>query len=212
MLAEEYGVFPEEITWKPKDNNVRWMFLEHLLTTNDVRIAIELAAEQHGYALHRWLDDMTLKSVEMRDSVTIYGPSGAPLKVTLVPDGYFFLTTGGYDYHYFLEVDMGTETAKSSKFGRRDFSRKMLGYQAYYESGLYDEKYDPEGKYKGLPMQVLTVTTSEARLTTLKRVAEEAGAGESFGVTTFGRLSAETVLTAPIWSVAGKEGVHSLIL
>jgi len=211
LLAEEYGVFPEEIAWKPKDNNVRWMFLEHLLATNDVRIAIELAANQYGYTLPRWLDEMTLKSVEMRDSVEIRGPAGAKLTITIVPDGYFFLTAGSYDYHCFLEVDMGTETAKSSKFGRRDFSRKMLGYQAYWKSGLYDKRYDPEGKYKGLPMQVLTVTTSGARLASLKRVAEEAGAGEEFCFTTFDRISPETVLTAPIWSVAGKEGLHSLI-
>lgn len=211
LLAEEYGVFPEEIMWKPKDNDVRWMFLEHLLATNDVRIAIELAAKQHGYALHRWLDDMTLKSVEMRDSVTIYGPTGAPLKVTIVPDGYFFLTADSYDYHCFLEVDMGTETAKSSKFGRRDFSRKMLGYLEYYKSGLYKKKYDPEGGYEALQMCVLTVTTSEARLASLKRVAEEAGAGEQFCFTTFGRVSPETVLTAPIWYLAGEEGLHSLI-
>ena len=211
LLAEEYAVFPEDIAWKPKGNNVRWIFLDHLLATNDVRIAIEVAAKQHGYALHRWLDDMTLKSVEMRDSVEIRSPTGAPLKVTIVPDGYFFLNADGYDYHYFLEVDMGTETAKSSKFGRRDFSRKMLGYQAYWKSGLYDKRYDPEGKYEGLPIQVLTVTTSEARVATLKRVAEEARAGEQFCFTTFGRISPETVLVAPIWSVAGKEGLHSLI-
>ena len=154
---------------------------------------------------------MTLKSVEMRDSVELRSPTGAPLKVTIVPDGYFFLNADGYDYHYFLEVDMGTETAKSSKFGRRDFSRKMLGYQAYWKSGLYDKRYDPEGKYEGLPIQVLTVTTSEARVATLKRVAEEARAGEQFCFTTFGRISPETVLVAPIWSVAGKEGLHSLI-
>jgi hypothetical protein len=41
-------------------------------------------------------------------------------------------------------------------------------------SGSEEEKYDPEGKYERLPMQVLTVTTSEARLATLKRVAEVA--------------------------------------
>ena len=41
--------------------------------------------------------------------------------------------------------------------------------------------------------------------------AEEARAGEQFCFTTFGRISPETVLTAPIWSIADKDGLHSLI-
>ena len=28
LLAEEYAVFPEDIAWKPKGNNVRWIFLD----------------------------------------------------------------------------------------------------------------------------------------------------------------------------------------
>lgn len=211
LLAESYAVFPEEITWKPKDNNVGWIFLDHLLATNDVRIAIEVAARQKGYILHRWLDEMTLKSTEMRDSVEIRGPSGVTLKVTIVPDAYFFLTAGEFDYPFFLEIDMGTETARSSKFGRRDFTRKILGYLAYDESGLYSAKYDPEGRYGGLPMRVLTVTTSEARLATLKRAAEEVGADERFCFTTFGRISPESVLTGPIWDVAGGDGLRALV-
>ena len=33
LLAEEYAVFPEDIAWKPKYNNVRWLLLYPLLTT-----------------------------------------------------------------------------------------------------------------------------------------------------------------------------------
>ena len=147
----------------------------------------------------------------MRDSVEITGPEGARIRATIIPDGYFCLHDGKYVYHNFLEVDMGTETAKSSKFGRRDFSRKILGYLAYYNSGLYQRKYGPEQQDEELPMRVLTVTTSPKRMTSLKAVAEAAGAGKQFWFTTFDRLDSETVLHEPIWEVAGREKLHSLI-
>ena len=210
LLAYELGVFPDDIDWKPKDNNVTWMFLDHLLATNDVRIAIEVAVDCAGMRLLRWFDDKTLKSREIRDSVEITGPEGARIRATIVPDGYFCLRDGEYEYHNFLEVDMGTETGKSSKFGRRDFSRKIRGYCAYYKTGLYQQKYAPEQRHDDLPMRVLTVTTSPKRMANLKAVAEAAGAGEQFWFTTFDRIQPETVLTEPIWEVAGGEDLHSL--
>ena len=144
LLAKQYGVFREDIDWHPRDNNVTWMFLDHLLATNDVRIAIEVAAAYAGYSLTKWLDEKTLTRKDMRDSVEIVGPKGARIKATVIPDGFFVLDTGDHHYFNFLEVDLGTETGRSSKFGRRDFSRKILAYLAYYESGIYAQKYDPE--------------------------------------------------------------------
>ena len=211
MLADAFGVFREDIDWHPRDNNVTWMFLDHLLTTNDVRIAIEVAATNSGYKVTNWLDDKTLKSRDMRDSVNIVGPKGARVKATVVPDGFFVLNAGDYDYFNFLEVDMGTETGKSSKFGRRDFSRKILAYLAYYESGLYEEKYDPENRYEDFPMRVLTVTTGPKRMANLKTVAEGAGAGEQFWFTTLDQVSPESVLQKTIWEIAGQEGLYSLV-
>lgn len=73
LLASLRGVSQKEIDWKARDNNVGWMFLEHLLATNDVRIAIELSASQCGAVIEEWLDERTLKRREMRDTVEIQG-------------------------------------------------------------------------------------------------------------------------------------------
>jgi hypothetical protein len=218
LLADELGVFPEDIDWHPRNNDVGWMFLDHLLATNDVRIAIEVATECKGFEIANWVNERSLKSREMRDSVEIVGPRGARHRVTIVPDGYFCLNDGQYEYHNFLEVDMGTETGRSSKFGRRDFSRKIRGYLGYYNSGKYQQKYDPDQEYDDLPMRVLTVTTGRKRMANLKQVTENvlkeaksASAGSLFWFTTFEMVTPETVLSEPIWEVAGQDGRAQLV-
>ena len=204
LLAHVYGVFEEEIDWSPRDNKIAQRFIDHLLAMNDVRIAIELGTGKQGYQLERWIDEKTLKSREMKDSVEIQGPKGQIEKATIVPDGYFTLTDGEYDYHNMLEIDMGTETGISDKFNRRTFARKMRSYLAYYSSGKYTEKYGADA------MRVLTVTTSQERMKNLKKIAERLDGESVFWFTTFCQITPETVLTEPIWSVAGQVGFRPL--
>lgn len=205
LLASEYGVFEEDIDWSPRNNKLAQRFLDHLLSMNDVRIAIEVGAGKQGIQLLHWLDEKTLKSREMKDSVEITGSEGQITKATIVPDGYFALTDGVYDYHNLLEIDMGTETGISDKFNRRTFARKIRGYLAYYDSGKYAKKYGATA------MTVLTVTTGQARMSNLKKIAERLDGDEMFWFTTFDQVSPETVLTVPIWTVAGQKGFHPLV-
>lgn len=207
ILADELGVFVEEIDWKPSDNRIGWQFIEHTLAINDFRIAIDLAADQNRFQVSTWLDEKTLKRKEMKERVHITGPDGASQYVTVVPDGYFRLTADGYDYDRFVEIDLGTETGRSSKFGRRTFLRKLRGYAAFYRSDNYEKKYGTDA------IGVLTVTTSKRRLANLIDLvpdADEEGS-DMFWFTTLDRISARTVLTEPIWEIAGKKGKHSLV-
>ena len=202
LLAREYDVLQEDISWKPRDNQLAWRYLEHLMATNDVRIAIEIAARRNGYLLNRWLDERTLKSQEMKDSVEIQGSGG---RVAVVPDGYFHLTVGQYSYHHMMEIDMGTETGLSDKYNRRTFSGKIQAYLAYYVSGKYESRYGTS------VMRVLTVTTGPGRMKNLKKIAERLGGGEEFWFVTFDKVTPETVLTEPVWSVAGQDELRPLI-
>ncbi len=206
LLASLRGVSQKEIDWKARDNNVGWMFLEHLLATNDVRIAIELSASQCGAVIEEWLDERTLKRREMRDTVEIQGPEGCVTRTTIVPDAYFRLVADGYEYHHLLEVDMGTETVQGLRFSGRDFARKFRGYVAYYESGCYHQRYGTDS------LRVLTVTTGKRRLFTLKAAAQQLGFGNLFLFTTFEKIAPTSVMNCSIWFNGASSEEVSLIL
>ena len=204
-MCQVLHISNEELDWHPRHNTISNPFMEHLLETNDVRVAIEMAAGRQGVVVQDWLDERTLKSSQMKDYVTITGPRGGKVEVAVVPDGYFYLQTPDYDFRFFLEVDRGTITAQWDVSGRRSWDRKIRAYLEYYDSGKYEERY---GSTKG---RVLTVTSSQERLETLKTITEEAGGKDWFWFTTFDQVAPETVLTARIWQVATIVGLVALV-
>jgi hypothetical protein len=204
FLVDEIGVEPQELDWKRSDNNVSWLFLSHLLSTNDVRIAIVRAAHAHGWTLEAWLDDRTLKKAEL-DYVEIGDGSGPRRRAAVVPDGYFALSDGTYIYHHFLELDRGTVTADAAARDKRDWARKVQIYLEYYRSGKF------QARYRTKSCRILTVTTSPARLATLKRTTEAAGGRTRFWFTTLDQVEPDRVLTQPIWSAAASDSQHSLV-
>ena len=94
---------------------------------------------------------------------------------------YFLLTDGEYDYHHFLEVDMGTES-------RKKFSGKITRYLAYYETGSYQKKYNTN------VMRILTVTTSQKRMKNLKELTEKLEGDSQFWFSTFQDVMPGTVV------------------
>src|SRR5262249_45730797 len=57
---------------------------------------------------------------------TFYGLGGAVVR--LKPDAYVVLQLGSYEDHWFLEVDLGTESAAT-------IARKAKVYEAYWRAG-----------------------------------------------------------------------------
>ena len=204
LLAAQAGVEPNSLDWRPRDNTAKagHFFLEHLLATNEVRIALMLAAQVQGLTLVRWLDDRTLRRSEMKEHVVMPGEG----RVAIVPDGFFQVKTKeGKVFSHFLEADRRTVVGVSSKSGRRDWARKVRAFTAFYESGQYGRRYSAE------QFRVLTVTTGAVRLANLKTITEEAGGGRRFWFTTYEQLTSKTALSAPIWSVAGSSDAYALL-
>ncbi len=195
----------DELDWNPSEHHVSNLFLVHLLATNDVRVAITIAAQKHNFSIDTWLDDRTLKRRHMTDVVTLRGPQGGTQKAAVVPDGFFVLNTPSAMYHHCLEIDLATVTGLSSVPGRRDIARKIRAYLAYFQSGKYEQRY---GTYKG---RVLIVTTGEKRVANLKAITENVGGKQRFWLTTLARVQSNDVLTDPIWQKAGDAGFHTLI-
>lgn len=134
------------------------LFLDHTLRRNDMRICLEvLNRSRRGFQLLSWRQARE----EVRASAVVQLGRARAERVTIVPDGYFALLFRGQAMSFCLEVDMGTVAP----------DRMALRYRAYWtwwKAGGAARKYGPA------PIRVLTMTTTTARLSTLRRLASAA--------------------------------------
>lgn len=205
LLGAELGIASDEVDWKPREAESNYPFLEHLLATNDFRIALTLACERQGFTLETWLDEKVLKSEEMREYVLLTSVAGAQQRVAVIPDGFFVLQAGQRRARCCVEIDRGMVTVAPTAAWQRGWTQKVRAYLEYQASGAYEKRYGSKNLW------VLTVTTSERRLLHLKQATEEVGGDFRFWFTTFAQLTPETLLTAPIWHQAGNDQRHSLL-
>lgn len=207
-LAAHCNVPVRDLDWRPRDNvaGASQLFLTHLLKTNDVRMAMELAASQQQVEVAAWLDERSLRRRHAHEYVTLEGPVYGGESMALVPDGYVELVVSPYRSHHFLEIDMRTTIGLSQRAGQRDWARRTRAYQAYYESGQFHARYGAKN------FRVLTVTTGMQRLRNLMEISGAHGEPARFWFTTFDDLNPTSVLTAPIWHVPGLPQPRKLLL
>jgi hypothetical protein len=130
----------------------------------------------------------------------------------VIPDDYFLLEqplpqeNRSRVLRLFVEIDRRTVTgeAKASRISQRDWAHKIQAYLAFFRSEAYIKRY---GSTAG---RVLTITTGEKRAQHLREITEKNGGKAKFWFTIFPNVSPETILTAPIWTVASWDGVNSL--
>jgi hypothetical protein len=87
---------------------------------------------------------------------TFYGAGGA--RLTLAPDAYLITAVDGYEDHWFLEIDLNTESAAT-------LTRKLGVYRAYWQSG------NEQAAHNIFP-KVLWVVPDEMRAETLRQVID----------------------------------------
>jgi hypothetical protein len=187
--------------WKKEP---RFMLFHHDLTLNDVRIQLTsdcLALPGH---MAEWVSEYAFR--QNPDSVTFTAPatrgqpSAAEKQREVVPDGFGHLIVPGTTQHpelhfrVLLEVDLATETRKG-QFGRD----KVLPLVAYLESEAYHQRF---GSRSG---RVLVVTTTQTRLSHIKRQTQEYGGKGYFYFTTLEQFGAGNALLTPIWMADGAD-------
>lgn len=199
-LAELFDCERSAIPWHPADNHLKQLFLDHQLRIQDARVAIAVSARQHGFALLQWLDEGQLRSAHATDRVAVRGPKGGVQKITVVPDFYVKFRTATHIGNLFGEIDRGTTTADAADFLRRDWEKKIRGYQQFLATGLF------QARYAAPSFRVVTITTSETRLRRLQQVTEQASGRSRYWFTTADRIKNPgiDILTSPIWSVASR--------
>lgn len=185
LIASDLGTDRKLVRWKKYHNYVGLLFVEHRLAVNDVHIAFAVGARLRGYHLEEWRYE-----VPIREDIDDPDELGPPLR--LRPDAYFRMLVGMRRMHFFLEVDMGTES-------HIRFAGKIRRYLAYKESRLFRVRFG------GRSFRVLTVATTVTRVRALKRVTEAQGGERVFWFAILSQVAPRTI-TAQTWSVAGAEG------
>jgi len=211
-VALARGVSMSELDWRPRQHEVGQLFLDHVLSCNDFRISVTLAAKRLGVQLVEWLDDTMLRREYASDKVTILNKEGKPEQAFLVPDSYVVLNEAGDIRRAAVEVDRRTVTGASEISGQHDWQRKIAVYQAWFQrGGLHEKRY---GTHAG---RVLVITTGQRRLENLKRITErvleEQGEKQAarYWFTTADQVTPDSVISQPIWAVSCRQGLFSLL-
>lgn len=208
FLITETGIDPADIDWRPQSFEANTPFLNHLLTTTDLRIALMKASKQAGVEVVEWIDERELRIAKMFDYVMLTGRTGQEARTAVIPDAVFVLERDGKRALFFVEIDLRTVTVEPKLFERKGMAKKFRTYEIYFNT--------PEflARYEGRRARVLTVTTGEKRVNNLKQVTERV-ASESKGLfwfSTFDRaLDPAQLLASPIWTVAGDDTLHTLL-
>lgn len=194
LLKTERGY--DGISWHHESKNLKTEFLHHTLAINDVMVTMTVACRERGWQLESWLTENEIKADY--DWVHIRTATGRTQRVAVLPDSYFSIVARQRRYPFFLELDRGTTALKR-------FKNKIRAYLDYYRTGLYHQRYGNRS------LRVLTVTLGEKRLANLKQATEETNGEHWFWFAVLTDLTAETVLTAPLWRQAGRQETGALI-
>lgn len=206
LLISELGVDPSDIEWKPRTQEENYPFMEHLLATTDLHIALQASCRKTSIKLVEWVDEKELRSEGTTDYVNLYDPNGQEHKTAIIPDAVFILEKDGRKGLFFVEIDRATVTISPSIWERKSWTKKIAAYLAYPSTESYQKRYE------GRRARILTITTGEKRLANLKEATEKAGGKEVFWFTTLEEaLDPVKLLTQPIWLVAGGTGPRSLL-
>ena len=199
LIAHELAVPPVRLDWRPKLSDRELYFLQHTLGINDFRICAMLCAHQSGFALD-WTDERTLRRREMRDYVA--DPKAKGQNLTVVPDGYFTLTSEGSAPAFALELDRATVEEKP-------FKTKVRAYGEWKQTGAYRQRFGTDS------LRVLFVIASTKRdpyrLQRVKRWCESEGGRSLFWFAASGDITKDTIFSEPVWNVAGRDAQHTLL-
>lgn len=189
LVADRLGIDRRYVTWRKHQNRVGLQFLDHRLAVNDVRIALTMGLVRLGGWVEHWWYEFPIE--ENIDDPDEHMP---PLK--LRPDAYARCRAPVRGCHFFIEVDLATESHPR-------FGGKVRRYLAYKDSTLF------RAHIGGKAFRVLIVVPGPSRLRALKHVVEHQGGKRMFWFATLPDVT-ERNIDAPIWQLAGEQGRAAL--
>lgn len=117
VIGDRLSRQPSDPRWRPYEPSVA--FLDHTLAITETHVQLSEAETARVFALR----DIAIEAETWRDFVT---PAGA--RTVLKPDLKITIGTSGYEDHWYLEVDRGTESLPV-------LMRKCRSYDDYRRTG-----------------------------------------------------------------------------
>jgi hypothetical protein len=219
LLIRERGVDLQLINTKPRADEDKSLSIKHILATTDFQIVLQAACNQAGMTVEEWIAEREVRSLRAKEAAIIMGPGGQTLKVP-IPDALFTISRHDKRALFHLEVDRATEDIELSTFERQSIAGKVMEYITWEESEPYRTEFGAR------PLRVCFVTVGMRRMQNMRLAAEKfleqklvqrpglseaekraevARLGKRFRFITFVQLDPETLLTQPVWQIAGHE-------
>ena len=147
-------VFPDkraDINWTEKNKKITSLFIWHTLMISNFRVALNLALKKSEESkLIRWQEE------KLTDRVYVDGE-----RLPLSPDAFFTIEDKDDLLHFFLEADRSTMTLSR-------LLNKMKAYWNWWRDGKPKERFNIKN------FRVLTITISEKRKESLRKVTKKA--------------------------------------
>jgi hypothetical protein len=204
IVAALHGEELAQFRWRDAP---RWSLIAHDLKVNDFRLAVmQACAQDEELSLYEWIPEGDFLVEPER--VTFQTTSGHTRTRQFRPDGFFRVRRPSLrypgkfeDFAFLLEVDMGTED--NPRFVRE----KVRPGISYLKSEAYQERFGVRyGRW------LVVVNGGEMRLRNMKEHTERAGGSGFFYFTTFDKVAPLSVITEPIWFLAGEDSPRPIIL
>lgn len=156
------------LDWNARNRSASRLFLDHALMISDVLVALETACRARGDVCLRYSDELAhpARGAATQWSVTARGME----RTTVIPDAVFAVEHRRADGSAesilcCLEADRGTMPVESRNERRSSIARKLTAYETSWRTSVFRQRFNTTR------VQILTVTTSAARLESITACA-----------------------------------------
>lgn len=212
-----------EVTARPPSQMPKAMALDHLLLINQVRVSLVAACARSSDQREKYEGEAEQKegqpektqptaktqptemlnwqsSERVKFSVTLQERGERSRKVTLIPDGFFGLRVAGRRLFFFVEVDLGTEPARTI----RD---KCRAYFAYWQQQGFARDFRVPAQ---VGFRVLFVAPGLKRMETILKAASGLEHGRAMFWATLEEHITPGQVTGPVFQDAAGATTQSL--
>jgi hypothetical protein len=174
-LSRADGHSVPRLDWNARNRHTTRLFLEHALMISEIIVALELAACSIPGVRILHHDETPKWKIPMRGSAL----------VTVIPDALFSIEHNDTSILFALEADRGTMPVQSANRLRSSIARKLTAYEASWRGNIFRQRFGASR------VQVLTITTSTARLASITEHARShVSAAGLFHFATIAQLTA----------------------